>query len=100
MATVKCLRCNKNFQAQRSSAKYCSDSCRVMYKQSGTKMEHEKLKAIKAIQNIISLLDDDSERWGHEAHYTALEMNEAISKLYARTDFLGPSKLKDDRWKR
>lgn len=27
----KCLKCNENFEAKKDTAKYCSDSCRVMF---------------------------------------------------------------------
>lgn len=31
MVTLKCLECSKEFEAQRSSAKFCSTKCRVDY---------------------------------------------------------------------
>lgn len=31
MVTLKCLECSKEFEAQRSSAKFCSPKCRVDY---------------------------------------------------------------------
>lgn len=35
MVTLKCLECSKEFEAQRSSAKFCSTKCRVDYNRKG-----------------------------------------------------------------
>lgn len=46
MVTLKCLECSKEFEAQRSSAKFCSPKCRVDYNR---KSGEEK--------NVVSLKD-------------------------------------------
>lgn len=41
MVTVKCLECKKDFEAQRSSAKFCSTKCRVDYNRRSEEQETE-----------------------------------------------------------
>jgi recombination protein RecA len=40
MITVKCLECGNSFEAQRSTAKFCSDNCRVKF---NNKPEHKNI---------------------------------------------------------
>jgi hypothetical protein len=43
----KCLKCNKNFEAKKETAKYCSVSCRVMFNRKVDKNEKvEKEKSL------------------------------------------------------
>ena len=37
MIKKKCLKCGKNFKAEKITAKYCSVSCRVMYNRNNPK---------------------------------------------------------------
>lgn len=41
MVTLKCLECSKEFEAQRSSAKFCSTKCRVDYNRRGEEQKTE-----------------------------------------------------------
>ena len=55
MVTLKCLECSKEFEAQRSSAKFCSTKCRVDYNRKGegkeTEVVEEFLKTRVTISN-------------------------------------------------
>ena len=55
MVTVKCLECKKDFEAQRSSAKFCSSKCRVDYnrrdEQSISKVESESEPKLEVLIN-------------------------------------------------
>lgn len=100
MSTVKCVTCGKQFQAKRSTAKYCSDVCRVTFSTHGSNMRRSYLDAKYGIRQIIGLLKQDEDKWGHEAHTYAMELHEELSRLFAHTDFLGQSQLQDNRWKK
>lgn len=49
MVTLKCLECSKEFEAQRSSAKFCSTKCRVDYNRRSVEDEKDLQKAASAI---------------------------------------------------
>jgi len=42
---MKCLNCQKDFSPKKATAKYCSDSCRVMYNR-----KNGKKKAVTSVQ--------------------------------------------------
>lgn len=44
MITVKCIECGSNFEAQRSSAKFCSANCRVKFNNKNEKLINEQPK--------------------------------------------------------
>ena len=50
MVTLKCLECSKEFEAQRSSAKFCSTKCRVDYNRRG-----EEDKALEEFASEVSV---------------------------------------------
>jgi len=50
MVTLKCLECSKEFEAQRSSAKFCSTKCRVDYNRRG-----EEDKALEKFASEVSV---------------------------------------------
>lgn len=43
MIKKKCLKCGKDFDAEKDTAKYCSTSCRVMYNRNNPKPKKEVL---------------------------------------------------------
>lgn len=90
---VKCWRCGTKFTAQRRSARYCSDSCRVIYSKRGSIVHEEVTRVINAVAELCDILDGDRKHWGREVHGGAMEMHEAMSKLFARTDFLTQEEL-------
>ena len=49
MVTLKCLECSKEFEAQRSSAKFCSTKCRVDYSRRSVDDEKNLQKVASAI---------------------------------------------------
>ena len=52
--TIKCLNCNKEFEAKRSTAKYCSDSCRKLAfqdKQPSVLMQDIEKKSVVALED-------------------------------------------------
>lgn len=53
MKQVTCRKCGKTFEAQRSTAKFCSDSCRSGYHQRGNQLD-EDLRTIRMALGRIS----------------------------------------------
>ena len=63
MVTLKCLECSKEFEAQRSSAKFCSPKCRVDYNRKGGDDEKDlqKFAASVSINSVLKQLEKEEQ---------------------------------------
>lgn len=71
MVTLKCLECSKEFEAQRSSAKFCSTKCRVDYNRRSEEQKTEvqptgiiEEKINKQVENFVNLPTTETELKG------------------------------------
>lgn len=71
MVTLKCLECSKEFEAQRSSAKFCSTKCRVDYNRRSEEQKTEvqptgiiEEKINKQVENFVKLPTTEPELKG------------------------------------
>lgn len=47
MIKKTCLKCGKEFEAKKDTAKYCSDSCKVIYNRNNSKIKSDEIKPIQ-----------------------------------------------------
>lgn len=71
MVTLKCLECSKEFEAQRSSAKFCSTKCRVDYSRRSEEQKTEvqptgiiEEKINKQVENFVNMPTTEPELKG------------------------------------
>ena len=69
---MKCLQCGNEFDAARSTAKYCSDKCRKLAFQSDGKVSVPEVSVPKHIK----VIDRSRRKPGNEGYYGAfIEVN-------------------------
>jgi hypothetical protein len=67
-----CKHCSNKFEAQRKSAKYCSDACRVAWHRLKKDIDNQFYDARFAIRSIINLMDYDHLTLRGDKHLTEL----------------------------
>ena len=71
---MKCINCKKEFIPQRSTAKYCSDKCRISYSRKVSVTEQKEVSVTKETQNAHTrrTFTPNLERNGYKNHRDAL----------------------------
>lgn len=93
MISVNCFNCGSAFEAKRSSAKFCSDNCRVKWNNRPEQERENPLDRVKQLQgelesarSEIKLLQDVNKRMSRE-----IERMQAQKELRPPSAYLDPS---------